>query len=94
MSKIAGGIVVIGLCLWSQGRGPIVGPLEESGFKAIFNGKSMSGGMAIPGSGAWKRRPGRSDYRGEAARAEYVSHLARRKASRLRVEVQLQVDGI
>src|SRR5215472_11026566 len=42
MSKILGAILVIGLCLWSQGRGPIVAPLEETGFKYIFDGRSMN----------------------------------------------------
>ena len=48
MGKMVGGIVVIGLCLWSQSRGPIVGPLEETGFHAIFDGTSMKGGIATP----------------------------------------------
>src|SRR5215469_4637978 len=42
MGKILGAILVIGLCLWSQGRGPIVAPLEETGFKSIFDGRSMN----------------------------------------------------
>jgi hypothetical protein len=43
MRKLFGGALVLGLCLWSQGRGPIIGPAEETGFHSIFDGKSMSG---------------------------------------------------
>lgn len=43
MRKVFGGTLLLGLCLWSQGRGPIIGPAEETGFHSIFDGKSMSG---------------------------------------------------
>jgi Domain of Unknown Function (DUF1080) len=49
MHKLLAGVFVIALCLWSQGRGPIVGPLEETGFKAIFDGKSLRGWDGDPG---------------------------------------------
>lgn len=43
MRKVFGGALLLGLCLWPQGRGPIIGPAEETGFHSIFDGKSMSG---------------------------------------------------
>src|ERR1700722_1299973 len=48
--RLALGIFAIVLCLCSQGRGPIVGPLEDTGFHAIFDGKSMSGWDGDPDS--------------------------------------------
>ena len=35
--------LVIAVSLCAQQRGPIVGPLEESGFQPIFDGKSLAG---------------------------------------------------
>ncbi len=35
--------LIVALCLWPQGRGPIVGPLEETGFQSIFDGRSIKG---------------------------------------------------
>jgi hypothetical protein len=43
MRKLFGGALLLGLSLWSQGRGPIIGPLEETGFHRIFDGKSLNG---------------------------------------------------
>lgn len=49
MRNVIGGTFVIGLCLWSQAQGPPVGPLEETGFHSIFDGKSLNGWDGEPG---------------------------------------------
>jgi hypothetical protein len=43
MRNTLAGVLLAGLCLFSQGRGPQVLPLEEFGFLSIFDGKTMSG---------------------------------------------------
>ena len=42
MRKIFCGALLLAFCLWPQG-GPIIGPAEESGFRSMFDGKSLSG---------------------------------------------------
>lgn len=43
MRRIVCGALLLALYLWPQGRGPIIGPAEEIGFRSIFDGKSLSG---------------------------------------------------
>lgn len=43
MRKIFCGALLLAFCLWPQGGGPIIGPAEESGFRSMFDGKSLTG---------------------------------------------------
>ena len=76
------------------GRGPMIPPLEETGFQPIFDGKSLTGWDGDPEVLARRRTApssGRPPTDNQPEQNTFL-HLARRQPGRFRIEAAVQAD--